>query len=93
MVITKRLWLRLFFAVEVICFFWFYFFGAQGIMQLLKRNNYNQQLGKKIEVLQDELKALEYSINEWQVNSFLKEKMAREQLDMARPNELIYVIQ
>ncbi len=93
MVITKRLWGRLFFVGEVFCFFGFYLFGAQGIMQLSKRNDYNQQLSKEIESLQATLKELKSSIDEWKTNSFLKEKMAREQLDMARPYELVYMIQ
>ncbi|NBQ16998.1 septum formation initiator family protein [bacterium] len=93
MIITKRLWLRLFFGLEVICFLGFYFFGAQGIVNLLHRKKYNQQLVQEKIRLQESIKELESSINLWQTDSFLKEKMAREQLYMARPEELVYVIQ
>lgn len=93
MIITKRLWLRLFFTVEVVCFFGFYFFGAQGVINLLHRKKYNQQLVQEKIKLQESLKELELSVNAWQTDSFLKEKIAREQLYMARPEELVYVIQ
>ncbi len=93
MIITKRLWIRLFFVIEILCFFGFYFFGAQGLLQLESRKKYNQKIIQDIENLQGLLKELELSISEWQTDEFLKEKMAREQLYVARPHETVYVIQ
>lgn len=57
-------------------------------------------LHKDLTVLQDEIHRLEHEVVEletdvmqWREDDFLKEKMAREQLQMARAGEIIYYIE
>ena len=93
MIITKRLWIRLIFVGELICFFGFYFFGAQGLVALhIRKKEFYAACSEK-ETLQGLIKGLESSLSEWTTEKFFKEKMAREQLHMARPGELVYVIE
>lgn len=86
----KRITLRLFFGLEIILFSFFYYFGAQGLQAInnLKKNNI---------ALKDELKKIELNVAKIQnqladytSDPFFREKIAREQLLMAKDEELLF---
>jgi len=93
MIITKRLLLRIVFLAEIVCFFGFYIFGAQGLVALHKRKKEIYASQQEKQRLQGLVKEIEFSLHEWVQGSFLKEKIAREELHMARPDELVYIFE
>jgi cell division protein FtsB len=92
MVITKRYLLRLFFLLEIIIFIGIYLFSAQGLQVLRSMKKDNLQVKVKIASLQDEIVELEEEVQEWQNNSFYKEKIAREELQMAKTGDEVYFL-
>ena len=88
----KRTIFRLFFVAEIIIFGYFYYFGAQGIRAVQELNVENEQISKKITVLNEEISSIKEQIVAWNEDPFHKEKIAREQLQMAAEGEEIYVI-
>lgn len=92
MVISKRFLLRLFVLVEICLFFGFYFGGSQGLKKMWYEKSENKKLAAFIKDRETELNQLENDIHQWENSPFYKEKWAREQLQMARLNEQVYVI-
>lgn len=88
----KKLTLRVFFVLEVTLFTLFYLFGAQGLQALMQLKKQNVILHNELESMQQDVKDLEQKLQDWRTNLFYKEKIAREQLQMARPNEEIYFL-
>lgn len=87
---NKRQFLRIFFAAEISLFSWFYFYGANGVMAVKKIRHENEEIEKLLAVKRDEIQELEKQVYAWQTEPFYKEKVAREQLQLARENEQIY---
>ena len=92
MVITKRHLLRLFFLLEIIIFIGIYLFSAQGLQVLWGMKKDNLQVKVNIASLQNEIVELEEEVQEWQSNSFYKEKIAREELQMAKTGDEVYFL-
>ena len=90
--IYKKTIVRLFFLIEVIIFVGVYLFGANGLQYLIRLQNENNQLKNEIVDLQKEVKIVEQEIVSWQSDDFFKEKIAREQLQMARKGDEIYLV-
>lgn len=89
---NKRRFLRLFFTAEVAIFSWFYIYGTNGIMAISKIRKENDEIKKQLIVKQEHIVALEKEVLAWQTEPFYKEKVAREQLQLARENEQIYCV-
>lgn len=87
----KRIF-RFFFALEIIVFIAVYLFGTSGIQTLFVLKQENMAIENEIAALQEEEEALQKSIVDWNSHSFYQEKVAREQLQMARPNDEIYYL-
>ncbi len=87
--IKKKL-LRGFFCLEIILFTCLYLFGAQGIQALHQLQAANVQLDAELGLVQSQVKALDHEIVAWKSDPFYQEKLAREHLHMARPNEIIF---
>lgn len=87
---VKRIISRLLFALELLIFGWVYLFGVHGFYHLLELRNEADQVGQKLVCKKTDIDMIKEQIIAWNVHSFYKEKMAREQLQMARSNELIY---
>lgn len=88
----KRMCARVLFAGELLVFVWVYFCGAHGFLELTALREecaliavHKTEKAACIKKLQDKVIA-------WNVHSFEKEKLAREQLQMARKEEIIYLI-
>jgi cell division protein FtsB len=89
---TKRLFSRLVLFGQIIVFTIFYMWGAQGIQAIYAMRHENVEINKNIAALKNEIAQLEQDINQWSEYSFYKEKIAREQLQMARSDEEIFLI-
>jgi len=88
----KRLISRGLFGCELIVFVWVYLFGAHGFHHLVHLRTECEQARQDLRYKQQEVSDLQEQIISWNVHSFYKEKMAREQLQMARKGELIYYL-
>jgi cell division protein FtsB len=78
--------------LEIFIFSWAYISGPQGMTVIKQMEQKNKKSAEKIAMLKDELSQLTDEITAWQKNPFYKEKMAREQLQLARPDEHIYFV-
>lgn len=92
MIGIKKLCLRLLLVVEMVGFGYLYFFGNNGMQTLEKQRATVVGLQKNIVVLKGEIDQLEHEIYAWQTDDFYKEKVAREQLQMARKGDEIFYI-
>lgn len=88
----KRLAARLLFATELLVFVWVYFYGAHGFLELTALREECAQIVVQKERKAADIKLLQDKVIAWNVHSFEKEKLAREQLQMARKDEIIYLI-
>lgn len=88
----KKIVMRSFFAFEIILFIFFYFFGAYGLQAMVQLKRENSYLLQEIVSLGQEITHLEQEINAWITDPFYKEKVAREQLQMARSGDQIYYL-
>lgn len=92
MLLTKRSFLRFFFALEIVLFIGLYFFGPSSMYVARGLKKEIADIRVTIAHVVAEGKALEERIHQWQTTDFYAEKFAREQLQMARPSEQLYVI-
>ncbi len=89
---TKDGKFKVFFLLELLIFSTVYIFGGQGLQTIYYMSQYNRQLQQDIVNLQQAVTALEQQLQYWQTDDFYKEQLAREQLQMARPQEQIYYL-
>lgn len=90
--VKKKIVSRVLIFLEAIIFLVFYCWGSDGVSQLKELSNQNKQLTDDIELLQQEVASLEDELIHFQTDPFVKEKIAREQLQMAYKNEEILFI-
>lgn len=90
--IKKRSLTKYVFLLEVILFFWFSIFGESGFGKINRLNSDNDSLRQEALALKQQLQELEKEIKAWETNDFLKEKYAREHLQMAKEGDVIYFI-
>lgn len=84
--------MRLFLVLEMTTFGYLYFFGNNGIQILNKQCAGVVDLERNIGQLKNEIEHIEQEMYAWQTDDFYKEKVAREQLQMARKgDELFYI--
>jgi len=88
----KKVGLRLFFVGEIIFFVVLYFVSSDGVSALCRKREENRHLALKVESLKKEIEKLEADIQKWEHNPFYREKVAREQLQMARPTDEVYYV-
>ena len=92
MIHVKKMAMRLFLVVEMFAFGYVYVCGKNGLQSLHKHKIAVTDLKKNIVQLDQEVALLENEIHVWQSDDFYKEKVAREQLQMARRgDELFYI--
>lgn len=89
---SKTIVLKLFLFLELFIFAVIYIFGTHGVHAIIRLNNENQMLAHDIEALEEDIERLTLELKNWEENPFLKEKIAREHLQMARKNETIYFL-
>lgn len=88
---VKKMFARLLFTAEVFIFCGVYLFGKHSIAVLVGLQRDNKHLQELVQDQKKELANIERHIQE-QSNPFYKEKIAREQLQMARKEEQVYYI-
>jgi cell division protein FtsB len=92
MIYLKKIAMRIFLVLEMFAFGYVYICGKNGLQSLRKYKNVVIDLKKNITQLDQEVAFLEKEIHVWQSDDFYKEKIAREQLQMARKgDELFYI--
>lgn len=89
---TKFWKFKVFFFLEILVFGVIYMFGGQGLQSLYYMSQHNRQLQQDIVALRQAALELEQQLQYWQTDDFYKEQLAREQLQMARPQEQIYYL-
>jgi cell division protein FtsB len=89
----KAYLLRLFLLGEIVIFGVVYFWGVDGVNRYNKICEENRNIEQDIIVLKKEVQDLEAQLSAWQTDPFYKEKVAREQLQMARAGEELFYIQ
>jgi cell division protein FtsB len=91
MILQKKYSLRIFLAAEIIIFTGFYFFGNNGMLALWKlQQELNVQL-HDVQTAKDEVTQLQANLALQKKHPFFLQKIAREQLQMARADEEIYM--
>lgn len=83
---------RLLVLLEGFIFTFIYLFGTHGIQEVVQCNRETKKLDDEITLMQQEIVGLEHQLVCWQKDSFYAEKIARQELQMARPDETIYMI-
>lgn len=92
MIQWKKMLMKMLLVCEMAAFGHIYFFGSNGIASLQTQKKVVEDLKGDIIVLDNEIAQLEKEIYAWQTDDFYKEKVAREQLQMARKgDELFYI--
>ena len=77
------------FIIELILFTGYYLIGANGMLTLISMNKEITAAQREISLLKDEVQHLQQHIALQKKHPFFKEKIAREQLQMAHADEEI----
>ena len=88
----KKKWFRFFWIIEVLFLSYYYLYGAHGLFHIALINKKAERIAQKASQIDKEIEQLRSYIAEWKSEPFFKEKIAREQLHMARPEEHIYYV-
>lgn len=88
----KKIIIRIFLISETILFSYLYFFGPHGITMLQDQHYVIHNLLGEITDGNHEIDDLKQQIYTWQTDEFFKEKVAREQLQMARKGDKLFYI-
>ena len=92
MKIGKHQTARVLFALEIIVFAGFYLFGSNGIVALRGLKKEIGEFEKELVCLKKDVDHLQSTVVLQKKHPFFQEKIAREQLQMARADEEIYLI-
>ena len=83
---------RIFLCGEIIVFAGFYIFGTNGIMELMHMKKDIAVLDRQVIQLKGDVSHLQSTIALQKKHPFFQEKIAREQLQMARVDDEVYLI-
>jgi cell division protein FtsB len=82
----------MFLTLEIMVFVTVYFFGSDGMTKLSELQQENDQLEADIVLLKNEIEGIDLQVAQWNTDPYYKEKIAREQLQMARSDDQILFI-
>ena len=88
----RLLLFKLFFLGEITAFLYFYVHGSQGLVVVTMLKNQTADIVSTISMLHQECDQLERQRMRWDQCAYFKEKIAREQLQMARSDEHVYYL-
>jgi cell division protein FtsB len=86
----KQMIVRGILVVEMVAFGYMYLFGKNGLQVVHEQNKVLVLLQQTVDQLQTEIDGLTSDIMQWETNDFYKEKIAREQLQMARKGDKLF---
>lgn len=89
--IKKKLFWGLLLA-ELVAIVIFYTSGNNGIVATMLLTKETQKIKNEIQLLEQEIVQLQDRLTAWHTCPFYKEKVAREQLQMARHDDEVYYI-
>jgi len=89
---TKQLTLRVFFTCQIIAFAINYVAGSRGLQYIWTIADANKTLRQNIAQEKREVQELDAKIAAWKSDPFYHEKMAREELQLAKKGEEIYIL-
>ena len=92
MIKIKKIAMRSFLVLELMAFGYIYMYGKNGMASLHKQRMILFGLEEHVMQIKNEIEVLEKEIYVWQSDDFYKEKIAREQLQMARKGDELYYI-
>jgi cell division protein FtsB len=75
---------------ECSVFFYYYFFGAHGYKKIQELQTQQDALDQAVSEMKAEVAGLEKQLDDFKKYPYYKEKIIREQLQMIKPNEVIY---
>jgi cell division protein FtsB len=93
--VMKKIYAHILYAllgVEVLLFAVLYVRGPQGIQALHDMHAEQTTVHDGVDQLRVEVTTLKQEIDDWQKHPFHKEKIAREQLQMARPDDEVFYL-
>jgi len=88
----KKIIVRFIVCIEMCTFGYMYLCGKNGLQLLQKQKKDLSVLEHECTQIQKEIDTLQQDIFVWQTNDFCKEKIAREQLQMARKDDKLFYI-
>ncbi len=88
----KKTALRVFFALEVSVFAGVYLFGPNGLQTMVLLEQENNEQDHEIARLSSEIGICEQKLALCKTDDFYKEKIAREQLQMAREGDEVFLV-
>lgn len=88
----KKKILRTCFALEIVVFATVYVLGSQGVWHWHRLQRDIDTIDADIMALRADVAGLEKTILAWHEHSFYKEKIAREQLQMAHADDMVYYV-
>jgi cell division protein FtsB len=91
-IVIRKYSLIIFFSAEIIILLIYYLFGNRGLPTILQLRREKKILLQEIEQIKSESANLNNAIELLKKFDFYREKIAREQLHMARANDLIYYL-
>ncbi len=92
MIVYKRVFSRVFFALECLFFVWVYVYGKHGVCALMHIHRDYENVTREIIFLEKEIETLQKNIELFKTNPFYLEKKVRETLVMSRSDEMILFI-
>ncbi len=90
MKVLKKQIFRLVWMLQIICWIGYYLYGESGYYSISTIKKENEQILQDIEQLKQDINVVEQDIIAWQTDLFYVEKVAREQLQMAKDGEELY---
>jgi len=81
--------LNVFLFVECVVMFFFYIFSTDGWLAYRNLCAQKDSLSCQLDTIKQEIVGLETEMNNFAQDDFYKEKIAREQLHMARPEDIV----
>lgn len=70
---------------------YWYVWGSKGIINIIRYKEENGTIKKEIDSLRKEIVLLENDIKEWHDDTYYLEKIAREELQLAHPEDIIFI--
>lgn len=90
--VTKKIVVQLVLSVELFTWSIWYYYGQKGVGAISEMKHNNVLCENRLKELKAKIAAYEYEIDQWNLSTFYKEKIAREQLQMARHNDVIFYL-